>query len=75
MRIYVLQAEQGEIVNTYNTANTGALVISDQNEAIRTVLHFCDHCTKSGADIKKCSGRDKDCQRVKQKILEDFQEK
>ena len=58
-----------------NRQDIARATVKSRSEAVRTVLHFCDHCTKSGADIKKCSGRDKDCQRIKQKILEDFQEK
>lgn len=58
----------------YTTPPTGKIVIHDCNEAIKTVLHFCDRCQKDYLGKKKCSGRNPVCEAVRKEMLHDFSE-
>jgi hypothetical protein len=50
--------------------------MEDKEDAIYSVLHFCDYCKKDAIGRLHCSGRDAQiCEEIKAKIIKDFSKK
>lgn len=60
----------------YKSHFTSEIIVNTKKEAADAYMSFCSYCNKDGIAQFHCSGADAEkCQKVMQKILNDFSNK